>query len=86
MAISLILLNTSGYLSSHRQDDGLFHSPATIIITPAAILYQWIEELEKFAPELKVLHFTGIKTVSAKELMKYDIVICSIETLRVIHL
>ncbi|KAI8935655.1 hypothetical protein NX059_007179 [Plenodomus lindquistii] len=71
-------------------------SGATLIITPPSILEQWIGELHTHAPELKVLHYTGIPPPSApkrehaaatvENLMRYDVVLTTYAVLsREIH-
>jgi hypothetical protein len=37
-------------------------SSATLIITPPSILLQWISELQRHSPTLKVFHYRGIKS------------------------
>jgi len=61
---------------------------ATLIITPPAILEQWMQELERHAPSLKVMHYTGIKRVAEgdgektlKKLMKQDVVLTTYSVL-----
>lgn len=39
---------------------------ATLIITPPSILLQWITELNRHAPKLKVLHYRGINSFKSK--------------------
>jgi E3 ubiquitin-protein ligase SHPRH len=63
--ISLILLNKANRLSTTVRDDytntEVRTSGTTLIITPPSILEQWKNELSRHAPELSVMHYTGIK-------------------------
>jgi len=61
---------------------------ATLIITPPAILEQWMQELERHAPSLKVMHYKGIKQVAEdqaertlKKLVKQDVVLTTYNVL-----
>jgi E3 ubiquitin-protein ligase SHPRH len=40
---------------------------ATLIIAPPSILHQWISEVKKHAPHLKVMHYEGIKAHTKKK-------------------
>ena len=69
---------------------GLAVSRATLIVTPQTILQQWLDELVKHAPDLSVLHYTGMASVSRskddeqrvlRDLATKDVVICSYSTL-----
>ena len=53
-------------------------SAATLIVTPPAILDQWISEIKAHAPSLKVLHYTGVKSTPkniANTLIEQDVVV-----------
>lgn len=52
----------SGDVSSQQ----LPRSPATLIITPPAILQQWKNELQTLAPSLKVLIYEGVRVEAEK--------------------
>jgi E3 ubiquitin-protein ligase SHPRH len=61
---------------------------ATLIIAPPSILPQWISEVNKHAPHLKVMHYEGIKAHSKKpdaqlvdDLANSDIVISTYSVL-----
>ncbi|TVY73430.1 putative ATP-dependent helicase [Lachnellula suecica] len=63
-------------------------TPATLIIAPPAIALQWMSEINKHAPHLKVMHYTGIRghsKLSPAELLdalaSSDIVISSYSVL-----
>lgn len=71
MMISLILL--------HKSTDASLRP--TLLITPKAILYQWIQELHKFSPHLRVLHYEKVMPNNSS-FKDYDLVIVSIEVLR----
>ncbi|OAL49207.1 hypothetical protein IQ07DRAFT_569576 [Pyrenochaeta sp. DS3sAY3a] len=68
-------------------------SSATLIITPPAILDQWISELHTHAPELKVLHYKGLPSAktdqdsaTVEHLLRYDVVLTTYHVLsREIH-
>ncbi|MCE9632046.1 MAG: DEAD/DEAH box helicase [Planctomycetia bacterium] len=73
-------------LLARRQADvraaGLPHRPSLVIV-PRSLVFNWIEEAKKFAPELKVVNHTG--TTRADEtgtLADWDIVITTYGTLR----
>lgn len=52
--------------------------PNTLIIVPKSIINQWAEEIENFAPNLKVLVHDGPeRTTNASVFLNYDIVITS---------
>ncbi|KAF2480624.1 SNF2 family DNA-dependent ATPase domain-containing protein [Neohortaea acidophila] len=64
-------------------------SKATLIITPPTILQQWLSELAKHAPALKVLVYEGITAKSSKDQTQlfadlttnYDVVLTTYNTL-----
>jgi E3 ubiquitin-protein ligase SHPRH len=42
-------------------DENVRLTPATLIVTPPSILQQWISDINRHAPHLKVTHYEGIK-------------------------
>ncbi|MGZ3747260.1 MAG: DEAD/DEAH box helicase [Pseudobdellovibrionaceae bacterium] len=54
-----------------------------LIVAPKSLVFNWIKELEKFAPHLKSVDFTGKNRVAnIKDLKKYDVVLTTYQTLR----
>ncbi len=54
-----------------------------LIVAPKSLVFNWIKELEKFAPHLKSLDFTGKNRIAnIKELKKYDVILTTYQTLR----
>lgn len=64
--ISLIILHqrpqqTIPQVYDNFTGQNLRPTKATLIITPPSILHQWISEIHKHAPQLRVMHYQGIK-------------------------
>ncbi|MCJ1276785.1 hypothetical protein MMC21_004592 [Puttea exsequens] len=64
--IALISLHKRDQHAICTSPDNLPKSPATLIITPPAILQQWINELKGHAPSLKVFSYAGLRTEAKK--------------------
>lgn len=55
----------------------------TLIVAPRSLIFNWLKELEKFAPHLKTLDYTGKRrTEVVKDLKKFDVVLTTYQTLR----
>lgn len=83
--ISLILKNRPRIKKQRVEYEKLerLNLKATLVVSPVSLITQWINEMKKFAPELKTLLFHGPKrTDDAEELLDYDVVVTSYETLR----
>ncbi len=58
----------------------------SLVVCPASLVYNWLEEIGRFAPELKCMVSSGAQTARRRELGKagdYDIVITSYDLLRI---
>ncbi len=58
---------------------------ASLIVCPAALVYNWVEELARFAPELKVDAVTGTQEVRGQKIadaMQYDVLVTSYDLLK----
>lgn len=69
----------------------LLTTSATLIVAPASLLDQWLSELNRHAPALKVMFYPGIKKlaklkdgeeISAEHLAEQDVVLTTYEVLR----
>lgn len=68
----------------------LLSTPATLIVTPFSLLEQWLSELSRHAPVLKVVYYPGFRKankakdveMSAEYLASQDVVITTYEVLR----
>lgn len=59
----------------------------TLVICPVGLTTQWVQEIKRFAPHLKPHLFHGTnRTKSYKDLMEYDVVVSSYETVRSEHI
>ncbi len=58
--------------------------PATLLVMPTSLLYNWQMEAMKFTPELKVLRYTGSdRNKDVKRFDNYDLVITSYGIIRI---
>ncbi|TLD39069.1 ATP-dependent DNA helicase [Venturia nashicola] len=86
---ALICLHERPLASSPRNAKGLANSPSTLIITPPHILSQWKSELVTHAPDLSIIHYTGMASASraekeqftVDELLQYDVVLTTYNVL-----
>ncbi|KAK4104906.1 hypothetical protein N658DRAFT_493007 [Parathielavia hyrcaniae] len=69
----------------------LLATSATLIVAPSSLLDQWLSELNRHAPSLKVMFYPGIKkmarlndasTLSAEHLAQQNVVVTTYEVLR----
>ncbi|KAK0720531.1 SNF2 family N-terminal domain-containing protein [Lasiosphaeris hirsuta] len=68
----------------------LLPTSATLIVTPSTLLDQWISELNRHAPTLRILYYPGLKRATKRKneeeraefLAEHDIVITTYEVLR----
>ena len=60
-------------------------SGTSLVVAPAALVYNWGEELERFAPSLNVVLVTGNQAERQKKLMEYrnaDVLVTSYDLLK----
>lgn len=66
-------------------DDKSF--PPSLVVLPSSLIHNWVNELKKFAPSLKVYAYSGIKRMKTKDIGKFfsmfDVVLTTYGTLRV---
>lgn len=56
----------------------------TLLVCPSSLIYNWAEELQKFAPSLKVLIFHGTnRNKHIDSINNYDVIITTYGTLRI---
>jgi non-specific serine/threonine protein kinase len=70
-------------LLQYLKETGQKKGPS-LIIAPTSVVYNWVNEVQKFTPSLKVLVLSGSKQrlLKVKEVKNYDIVITSYALLR----
>lgn len=76
-------LQTISLLLSEKEDKKINPS---IVICPTSLLYNWKEELERFAPSLKVLVYYGSKANRSKleeEFKKVDVILTTYPIVRI---
>jgi non-specific serine/threonine protein kinase len=66
-------------LSVHQQGNG----EPSLIVTPTSVIFNWLNEIARFAPALRVFNQTGTdRDRNNKNLTEYDVVLTSYGTLR----
>lgn len=76
---TLQVLMLFAYLKEHNK----LNNPSLIIV-PTTVVFNWLNEVQKFAPELKVLVLTGSKDRQAKikKIPEHDLIITSYALIR----
>ncbi|NJO90827.1 MAG: hypothetical protein HC831_19060 [Chloroflexia bacterium] len=64
-------------------DEPVINNGAGLIIMPTSLIHNWVNEINKFAPELKFLCYTGSnREKKTDEFDKYDVILTSYGVLR----
>jgi len=67
-------------LKSHESEERL---PPVLVVVPRSLVFNWIDEANRFTPELKVLNFTGSdRKKHFEHFDKYDIIVTTYGNLR----
>ena len=77
-------LQAISFMTSQIVEKNLGSSPI-LVICPTSLVYNWINEIEKFAPYLKTLAISGGKNDRAlqmESILEYDVIITSYPLLR----
>ncbi|KAG5977515.1 hypothetical protein E4U55_006734 [Claviceps digitariae] len=89
--LGLVLLHSRPDMQTQRggSADGLVPTSATLIVTPGSLRQQWMTEIARHAPGLRVKHYKGCRTIQdadetavvVDELCGYDVVITTYSVL-----
>ena len=61
-----------------------FKRKPTIVVVPKSLIFNWVEEANKFAPKLRILNYTGSDRKSAaSEFGEFDILLTTYATMRI---
>jgi len=91
-AITLLLKNKESFISNDTANKksvqmdlfGLANPGfSSLIVVPASLVHNWVNEIRKFAPSLKVISHVGIqRSKTSYKFRDYDVVISSYHTVR----
>ncbi|MHC1776034.1 MAG: DEAD/DEAH box helicase [Lentimicrobium sp.] len=57
--------------------------PCTLVVMPTSLIHNWMHELQRFAPHLKVYNYTGsMRSLSQRVLTKYQVILTTYGTMR----
>ena len=60
------------------------HQPTSLIVMPTSLIYNWQNEAQKFAPQLRIMvHTGGLRTKDAAAFSGYDVIISTYGVTRV---
>lgn len=77
-------LQVISVLSAAKKENGE-KNPPSLIVCPASLIYNWYEEFQKFAPDMRVLTVSGIAAERKKliaQVGNYDAVVTSYDLLK----
>lgn len=80
--IALHRFSDTSDLEYRKDARGLFRTGATLIVSPESLREQWVTEIERHAPTLRVMHYRGCKKYEGRteedivrELDTYDVIV-----------
>lgn len=86
-AITQHHIESNGQLDLFENSREKFDQPASLIIVPTSLVHNWMNEIKRFAPSLKVHVHTGPQRNKKNDLdafvLSYDIIITTYGTLRI---
>ncbi|MBK6966477.1 MAG: DEAD/DEAH box helicase [Bacteroidales bacterium] len=57
--------------------------PPSLVVMPTSLIHNWMHELQRFAPHLKVYNYTGsMRSLSQRVLTKYQVILTTYGTMR----
>ncbi len=60
----------------HRKENGA--ESASLLVMPTSLVYNWLNEAQKFTPELRILNYTGTyRDKNVEQFKDYDVVLTS---------
>lgn len=70
-------------LMKHRESRSASNAAPSMIVVPRSLIFNWMNECTRFAPELKVLDYTGMERLTMREeFPKYDLILTTYGTVR----
>ena len=80
--LALLEANRTAKGKANGKSNGTNGLPS-LVVAPRSLVYNWIDEAERFTPKLKVLDYTGAEREEVRtQLRDYDLVITTYGTLR----
>ncbi len=71
------------HLVSRRESEPQAARKPSLVVVPKSLVFNWIQEAERFAPGLKVANYTGTARVALRDkLAEFDVVITTYGTMR----
>ncbi|HEY4785131.1 MAG TPA: DEAD/DEAH box helicase [Bacteroidales bacterium] len=68
---------------NQHNNNGSVNVPASLIVMPASLIYNWYNEIQKFTPELKVLKYIGSgRSIEAVSLGNYHLLLTTYGVVR----
>lgn len=66
-----------------RGDESLSGSRASLVIMPLSLVHNWLQEAQRFVPQLKVMQHTGVnRTSMVSAFNNYDVILTTYGTVR----
>lgn len=77
-------VQTLALLQKEKEEKEGVYAPTSLLIMPTSLIYNWLNEAERFTPDLRILNHTGInRSKSSAVFADFDVVICTYGTTRI---